>query len=156
MISSPNVTPVPLGRKQQKKYKRKRNTIYKRKRNTILRYYHKEQVYSDRKHYHLNYNNHTNNVTSLHLFGIKEKGNISKSGIKRTEWKTMTLSVFGIGIWNLRNPKPKKLTIPKMEPFLMFNRSQLLSYHFFDLPLFFVHTFWIFLKTSKLLMGREK
>ena len=33
-----------------------------------------EQVYSDRKHYHLNYDKHTNNVTSLQLFGIKEKG----------------------------------------------------------------------------------
>ena len=34
----------------------------------------KEQVYSNRKHYHLNYDKHTNNVISLHLFGIKEKG----------------------------------------------------------------------------------
>ena len=66
MISSPNATPVPLGRKQPKKYKRKRKAI--------LRCYHKEQVYSDRKHYHLNYDKHTNNVTSLQLFGIKEKG----------------------------------------------------------------------------------
>ena len=47
---------------------------YKRKRNTISRCYHKEQVYSDRKHYHLQYDKHKNNVTSLHLFGIKEKG----------------------------------------------------------------------------------
>ena len=38
----------------------------------------------------------------------RTKGSISKSGIKRTEWKTMTLFVFGIGIWNLRNPKIQK------------------------------------------------
>ena len=54
MISSPNATPVPLGHKQPKKYKRKRNTIF--------RCYHKEQVYSDCKHYHLNYDKHSNNV----------------------------------------------------------------------------------------------
>ena len=35
---------------------------------------HKEQVYSDRNHYHLQYDKHTNNATSLHLSGIKEKG----------------------------------------------------------------------------------
>ena len=34
----------------------------------------KEQVYSDHKHYHLNYDTHTSNVTSLHLFEIREKG----------------------------------------------------------------------------------
>ena len=33
-----------------------------------------KQVYSDRKRYHLQYDKHTNNDTSLHLFGIKEKG----------------------------------------------------------------------------------
>ena len=38
----------------------------------------------------------------------RKKDNISKSGIKRTEWKTMTLFVSGIGIWNLRNPKIEK------------------------------------------------
>ena len=27
-----------------------------------------------RPYYHLNYDKHTSNVTSLHLFGIKEKG----------------------------------------------------------------------------------
>ena len=35
---------------------------------------HKEQVYSDRNHYHLQYDKHTNNATSLHLSGTKEKG----------------------------------------------------------------------------------
>ena len=38
----------------------------------------------------------------------RKKDNISKSGIKRTEWKTMTLFVIEIGIWNLRNPKIQK------------------------------------------------
>ena len=38
----------------------------------------------------------------------RKKDNISKSGIKRTEWKTMTLFVFGIGIWNLQNLKIEK------------------------------------------------
>ena len=44
-----------------------------REKGTLLRCYHKEQVYSDRKHYHLNYDKHTD-ITSLHLFGINEKG----------------------------------------------------------------------------------
>ena len=44
----------PIGTQTTKKYKRKRNTK--------LRCYHKEQVYSDCKHYHLNYNKHSNNV----------------------------------------------------------------------------------------------
>ena len=35
----------------------------------------------------------------------RKKDNISKSSIKRIEWKTMTLFVFGIGIQNLRNHK---------------------------------------------------
>ena len=46
---------------------------YKRKRSTIQRCYHKEQGYSNRKRYQLKYDKHTNNATSLHLFGIKEK-----------------------------------------------------------------------------------
>ena len=69
----------------------------------------------------------------------RKKDNICKSDIKRTEWKTITWFVFGIGIWNLRDLKSKKLTTSKMEPFLMFNKSRLLSYHFLDLALFFVH-----------------
>ena len=34
----------------------------------------KEQVYSDGKHYHVQYDKHKNNVTALHLSGITEKG----------------------------------------------------------------------------------
>ena len=67
----------------------------------------KEQVYSDRKHYHLNYDKHAMSHPCTCLESRK-KDNISKSGIERTEWKTMTLFVFGIGIWNLRNPKIQK------------------------------------------------
>ena len=35
---------------------------------------HKEQVYSDRNRYHLQYDKHTNNATTLHLSETKEKG----------------------------------------------------------------------------------
>ena len=44
----------------------------------------KEQVYSDRKHYHLNYNKHrmSHPFTCLES---RKKDNISKSGIERTE-----------------------------------------------------------------------
>ena len=38
----------------------------------------------------------------------RKKGNISKSGMKKTEWKTITLFVFGIGIRNLQNLKIQK------------------------------------------------
>ena len=51
------------------------------------------QVYSDHNCYHLQYDKHTNNATSLHLFGIKEKHNISgkpmnnEAKLKKFIWK---------------------------------------------------------------------
>ena len=44
----------------------------------------KEQVYSDHKHYHLNYDKHTMSHPCTCLESRK-KNNISKSGIERTE-----------------------------------------------------------------------
>ena len=44
----------------------------------------KEQVYSDPKHYHLNYDKHTMSHPCTCLESRK-KDNISKSGIERTE-----------------------------------------------------------------------
>ena len=147
-ISYPNATPVPLGCKQPKKYKRKRNTI--------LRCYHKEQVYSDRKNYHLNYNKHTN-CHILELVSNKGKRKTLVSQILREQNEKLWLYWYLQLVFEISETlKSKKLTTSKMEPFLMFNKSQLLSYHFLHLPQFFVHTFWIFLKTSKLFMGPEK
>ena len=90
----------------------------------------------------------------------RKKDNICKSDIKRTEWKTITWFVFGIGIWNLRDLKSKKLTTSKMEPFLMFNKSRLLSYHFLDLfipisPIFCSH-FLDFSQDLQTVHGRRK
>ena len=53
-----------------KKSTREKETHFKDKEQS----YHKEQIYSDRKRYHLQYDKNTNNATSLHLSGIKVKG----------------------------------------------------------------------------------
>ena len=53
-----------------KKSTREKRTHFKDKEQS----YHKEQIYSDRKRYHLQYDKNTNNATSLHLSGIKVKG----------------------------------------------------------------------------------
>ena len=99
MISSPNVTPFPLGRKQPKK-------VQEKKEHNIKCYY-KEQVYPDRKRYHIQYDRHTNNATSLYFFGIKEKEQHIVNQVLRKQ-KTMTIFVHGTGIWNLRDPKIQK------------------------------------------------
>ena len=66
MISSPNVTPFPLGCKQTKKSTGEKGTQCK---DVTIR-----NKFTHCKRNHLLYDKHTNNATSLHLVGIKEKG----------------------------------------------------------------------------------
>ena len=54
-------------------------------------------------------------------FESREKGNISKSGIKRTEWKTKTYLYLELVFEICKTLKSKKLAISKIEPFLTFN-----------------------------------
>ena len=88
MISSPNVTPFPLGRKQPKKSTREKGTQYE---DATIRNKFTQTVNV------ITYNT-ISTQTMPHPCTCLEsrKKDIKKSGIKRIELKTMTL--YGIGI----------------------------------------------------------